>query len=388
MAGVSGRPVVGVPRPGRYRSPHAVANRWPRGIEDRLIGAAGELDSDGRVTDGRHVPEPGGRVGADGQHARPVRREPGTHAVARRDRAGGESGSPVSASQTRAAPSKPAVAIRAPSGLKQASRTAIAWLHRARCRSDRPACSCVPDAGGAVITGGDHPFAVGAEFGMKDPIDRVSCSGVTAVPVVTSHTRAVPSWLAISKRVPSGLKQTSLTVALSSSLFPKPQALLTDLPERGVCRRPRRWRPSGSVGADRPCKDVGIQPQGRAEDVPRSASQRQTVLLDPAETMRRPSGLKRASRTGEPWVSQPAAGRSAIGGVPDPDRAIVGRGKEGADPSLLKLDPVNRSIVGQGGRDGRACGDVPDPGGVIGRGGGEPPARTIERRPRESSCHE
>ena len=47
------------------------------GIKRGMIGSAGELHGHGRTSDGRHIPEPGGRVGTDGQHARSVRCEPG-----------------------------------------------------------------------------------------------------------------------------------------------------------------------------------------------------------------------------------------------------------------------------------------------------------------------
>ena len=73
----------------------------------------------------RQVPEPCGRVGADRQDLVAVRRESCPQQAAAVVERRGERHA-VSASQTRAVPSKPAVTTRAPSGLKQASRTPIA----------------------------------------------------------------------------------------------------------------------------------------------------------------------------------------------------------------------------------------------------------------------
>ena len=96
-------PSAGIPNPGR-----AIAARgresFAAGIKHGLVGAGGELDGDGRAAGCGDIPEPGGRVGADGQHPRPVRGESDQQqrtAMVER----GESGSPVAASQTRAAPS-------------------------------------------------------------------------------------------------------------------------------------------------------------------------------------------------------------------------------------------------------------------------------------------
>ena len=47
----------------------------------------------------------------------------------------------------------------------------------------------------------------------------------------------------------------------------------------------------------------------------------------------------------------------------------------------LKLDPVHRSVVSAGGEMARPVCHVPDAGGVIRRGGCEPPARMIELGP-------
>ena len=75
MTGVIGWPVAASHTPGRAITASG-REPFPTGIECGVVGPAGELDRHRRAADRRHVPEPGGRVGADGQHARAVRCEP------------------------------------------------------------------------------------------------------------------------------------------------------------------------------------------------------------------------------------------------------------------------------------------------------------------------
>ena len=68
----------------------------------------------------------------------------------------------------------------------------------------------VPDAGGSVDAGGDDAGAVGAEGGRGNP-SVWPRRAASSSPVAASQTRAVPSWLAVTTRVPSGLKAAELT---------------------------------------------------------------------------------------------------------------------------------------------------------------------------------
>ena len=134
-----------------------------------------------------------------------------------------------------------------------------------------------------------------------------------------AHRRLV-SILPTSRRPPS---LTCQTEALPS---PAPTAI---------------FRPSGLNARQ---KSSVLSRWGDPKGAPSSAFQTRTVPLNPPETIRRPSGLNRASRSRRS-MSQPAGrGGLAVGGIPDPDRPVVGSSQE-TGPVAAKLDPVDRSVV-------------------------------------------
>jgi hypothetical protein len=64
----------------------------------------------------------------------------------------------------------------------------------------------LPHARGLVPTGGDDALSVGREGGGGDHAGVPGQSGHADAPVSASHTRAVPSWLAVTICLPSGEK--------------------------------------------------------------------------------------------------------------------------------------------------------------------------------------
>ena len=208
----------------------------------------------------------------------------------------------------------------------------------------------VPQPHRAVVAAGGQRAAVGAE---RHRSTRRRCGrsagGRSARPVVTSHSRTVPSrcrWPAV---VPSGLNATALTASV--------------WPVRGRrCGRPVATSHSRTVPSSLPVASsvpsglnatdrhrVGVAGQRGADRGGRSAtSHSRTVLSALPVASGVPSGLNataahRAGVAGERAAD--AAGRSVS--VPQPHRAVAAAGGQGAPSGLNATEPHDVGVAGQ-----------------------------------------
>ena len=163
-----------------------------------------------------------------------------------------------------------------------------------------------------------------------------------------------------------------------------PDALPRQPPEaHGALGGPRGQHES--VGAELQAREIVARSQRRPGEVPPRASQIRIVPLKPPDAIQRPSGLKRASRTGDPSTSSRAsAGRpssaSQIRIVPSSEALQHSRA------IASELHPVDGPSVRQGRRGRGTRGHVPDPSRPVGRAGRKATARAIERRPVDRAC--
>ena len=189
--------------------------------------------------------------------------------------------------------------MRVPSGLNAAESTASV------CPSAQPgaAPAAVPQPRRAVTAGGDDARPVRAERRRTDPT-RVPVQDCQRLPARASHSRAVPSQLAVTMRVPSGLNAAELTASVCPSSTASGCPSRVPQPRRAVRTGGDDARP---VRAERRRVDPPVCPSSTASGCP-SASHSRAVPSSLAVTMRVPSGLNAAELTQPVCPSRTASG--------------------------------------------------------------------------------